>query len=79
MNKLKLFLKEINSDIDTELQDLNLNDFSSDKPLTHTHDKLINYKNAAQLALLVLSEEGGEYNYENIDSLCDGPWTTISN
>ncbi len=38
-NKLKKILQENNSDIDTELQDLNFNDFSSDKPITHAHTK----------------------------------------
>jgi hypothetical protein len=76
INKLKIFLQEHKSDINTELQDLNFNDISSDKPLTRAHAKLINYKNRAQLALLMLSEEGGEYSdicEENIDSLCNGP------
>jgi hypothetical protein len=54
------------------LQDLNFNDFSSDEPLTHARAKLINYKNAAQLALIMLSEEGGANDIE-IDSLCNGP------
>ncbi len=45
---------------DTELQDLNFNDFSSYKPLTLARAQLINYKNTAQLALLMLNEEGGE-------------------
>jgi hypothetical protein len=61
---------------DTELKDLNINDFSSDKPLTLARAQLINYKNTAQLALLMLNEEGGEcsdFCDENIDSLCDGP------
>jgi hypothetical protein len=51
VNKLKTFLRESNGEIDNKLQDLNFNDFSSDKPLTHARAKLINYKNAAQLAL----------------------------
>jgi hypothetical protein len=37
VNKLKIFLKEENSDIDTEFQELTFNDFSSDKPLTRAH------------------------------------------
>jgi hypothetical protein len=43
--------------------------------VTCAHPKLNNYKNAAQLALLMLSEEGGEFsNIEGeIDSLCNGP------
>jgi hypothetical protein len=50
VNKLKIFLQH-HSDIDTEHQDLNFNDFSSEKL---ARAKLINYKNAAQLALLML-------------------------
>jgi len=76
MNKLKLFLQEHNIDTDTELQDLTFNDYQSDKLITRSHAKLINYKNAAQLALLMLNEEGGDYSDifgENIDSSCDGP------
>ena len=42
INKLKLFLKESDNDINPEMQDLNFNDFSSDKPLTIVHAKLIN-------------------------------------
>jgi hypothetical protein len=57
VNKIKLFLQENDNDINTELQDLNFNDLSSDKPLARTHTKLLNYKNAAQLALIMLSEE----------------------
>jgi hypothetical protein len=57
VNKLKLFLQENDNDINTELQDLNFNILSSDKPLTRTRAKLINYKNAAQLALIMLGEE----------------------
>jgi hypothetical protein len=38
-------------------QTFNFNDPISDKPLTRAHAKLINYKNAAQLALLMLNEE----------------------
>ena len=57
VNKLKLFLQENDNDINTELQDLNFNVLSSDKPLTRTRAKLINYKNEAQMALIMLSEE----------------------
>jgi hypothetical protein len=39
--------------------------------LTRARAKLINYKNAAQLALLMLKEEDG--SSEHIDSLCSGP------
>jgi len=35
----------------------------------NTRAKLINYKNAAQLALLMLKEEGGSSDVETIDSL----------
>jgi len=42
VNKLKIFLKEDRSDIDTELKELNFNDFSSDKLLTLPRAKLIN-------------------------------------
>ncbi len=42
INKLKLFLKESDNDINPEMHDLNFNDFSSDKPLTIAHVKLIN-------------------------------------
>ncbi len=56
--------------------DLDFNDNQSDKPITCACAKLINYKNAAHLALLMLSKAGGDYSdilRENIDSLCDGP------
>jgi hypothetical protein len=53
--------------------DYNFNDTSSDKPLTRAHAKLINYKNAAQLALLMLKEEGGSSDYDFVDSLCSEP------
>jgi len=45
MNKLKIFLKDDNSDNVSE--DLKFNDFSSDKLLKRARAKLINYKNAA--------------------------------
>jgi ribosomal protein L21E len=41
VNKLKIFLQESNNDISNELQDLNFNKFSSGKPLTRAHTKLI--------------------------------------
>jgi hypothetical protein len=44
----------------------------SEKPLTRARAKLINYKNAAKLALLMLDEEGGSEDSEIIDSMCDG-------
>ncbi len=60
VNKLKLFLKEHESDQEQSFLDYDLNDTSSDKPLTRACAKLINYRNAAQLALLMLKEEGGD-------------------
>jgi len=71
VNKFNIFLQESNGEIDTNLQDLNFNDFSSDKPLTIFN--LINYKNAAQLALLMLGEEGRDISNDierEIESLC---------
>jgi hypothetical protein len=58
VNKLKHFLQENHSDTDTELQDLNFNNFSNDKPITRARAILINYNNAANLALLMLNDEG---------------------
>jgi hypothetical protein len=78
VNKLKLFLQEHESDQGFLVY--NFNDSSSDKPLTRARAKLINYKNAAQLALLMLKEEGGYSDFEvtnsdleTIDSLCSEP------
>ncbi len=73
MNKLKLYLKEHESDLQQTFLDYNFNDSSSEKPLTRARDKLIKYKNAAQLALLMLKEEGGSSYFETIDSLCIEP------
>ncbi len=76
VNKLKPFLHEPSDVIVNNPQDLDFQNFANDKPLTCTRAKLINYKNAAQLALLMLNKEGGELNdnlIENIDSLCDKP------
>jgi hypothetical protein len=73
MNKLKLFLQEHQSEQDQTFLDYNFNDAESDKPLTRARAKLINYKNAAQLALLMLKEEGGSSDIETIDSLCSEP------
>jgi len=42
MNKVKVFLQEHKSETDTELQDLNFNDYQNDKPITCAHAKLIN-------------------------------------
>jgi hypothetical protein len=41
--------------------------------VTRARAKLINYKNSAQLALLILIEEGGADDGETIDSLCSEP------
>jgi hypothetical protein len=78
VNKLKLFLQEHESDQNQTFLDYNFSDSSSDKPLTRAGAKLINYKNAAQLALLMLKEEGGSSDFgssdsETIDSLCSEP------
>ncbi len=72
VNKLKIFLHDSDSEQKPNLQEFNFNDLISDMPLTHAHAKLINYKNTAQLALLILNEEGGSGVGETIDSLCDG-------
>ncbi len=56
----------------TTLQYLNFNDAMTDGPITRSHARLINYKNTAQLALLMLSDEGDT----NIDSVCGGPCIT---
>jgi hypothetical protein len=74
VNKLKLFLQNKSDDIGDKPQDLNFQDFANNRPLTRAHAKLINYKNAEQLALSMLNKEGGEFSdilIENIDSLCD--------
>ena len=73
VNKLKLFLQEHQSEEEQTFLDYNFNDAESDKPLTRARAKLINYKNAAQLALLMLKEEGGSSEIETIDSLCSEP------
>jgi hypothetical protein len=73
--KFKIFLQEHKSETNPEPQDLTFNDYRSEKPITRAHAKLINYKKAAQLALLMLNEEGGDYSDilgKNIDSLSDG-------
>ncbi len=67
-------MQEEHSEIDTDLQDLNFQNFSSDMPLTRARAKLIHYKNAAQLALIMLNEKSGSNEIElEIDSLCNGP------
>jgi hypothetical protein len=68
MNKLKLFLQNSDSEENQTFLEYNFNDNVSDKPLTRARAKLINYKNAAQLALLMLNEEGGADKDETIDS-----------
>jgi hypothetical protein len=73
VNKLKLFLQEHQSDEEQTFLDYNFNDADSEKPLTRARAKLINYKNAAQLALLMLKEEGEYSEIETIDSLCSEP------
>jgi hypothetical protein len=73
VNKLKLFLQEHESDQDQTFLDYNFNDASSDKPLICARAKLIDYNNPAQLALLMLKEEGGTSHSETIDSLCSEP------
>ncbi len=50
VNKLKLFLQELPSEKDTNLQGLN-NDSHTVEPITQECDRLINNKNAAHLAL----------------------------
>ncbi len=59
MNKHKLFLQDNEGEENQTFLDYNFNDNLSDKPLTRARTKLINYKNAAQLALLMLNEDGG--------------------
>jgi hypothetical protein len=66
VNKLKLFLLNSDSEQKSNLQDLNFNDPRSDKSLTRARAKLIYYKNAAQLALLMINEEGGSDDGEII-------------
>ena len=65
-------MQDCDSDLKTDLHDLNFNDFSSDMPLMSARTKFINYKNPAQLALIMLNEEGGTDDSE-IDSLCNEP------
>jgi hypothetical protein len=73
VNKLKLFLQNKESEKSQTFLDYNFDDNLSDKPLTRARAKLINYKNAAQLALLMLNEEGGSSEFETIDPLCSEP------
>jgi hypothetical protein len=73
VNKLKLFLQNDETEEIQTFLDFNFNDNSSDKPHTRARAKLIKYKEAAQLALLMLNEEGGSSEFETIDSLCSEP------
>jgi hypothetical protein len=73
VNKLKLFLQNDAGEESQTFLDYNFNDNYSDKPLTRARAKLINYKNAVQLALLMLNEEGGSSDFGTIDSLCSEP------
>jgi hypothetical protein len=66
VNKLKIFLQNNENEENQTFMDYSFND----KPITRAHAKLINYKNAAQLALLLLNEEGGSSEF---DSLCSEP------
>jgi hypothetical protein len=70
VNKLKLFLQNEASEESQTFLDYNFNDNSSEKPLTRTSAKLIKYKDAVQLTLLMLNEEVGYTDFETIDSLC---------
>ncbi len=73
-NKIKILnVNKLQSEESQTFLDYNFNDNSSDKPLTCAQAKLINYINAAQLALLMLNEEGGSSEFETIDSLCSEP------
>jgi hypothetical protein len=73
VNKLKLFLQNSDSEENQTFLDYNFNDNFSDRLLTRACAKLINYKNSAQLAILMLNEEDGADDGETIDSLWDGP------
>jgi len=73
VNKLKLFLQNKESEENKTFLDYNFNDNSSEKLLTRARAKLLKYKDAAQLALLMLNKEGGTSDFETIDSLCSEP------
>jgi hypothetical protein len=73
VNKLKLFLQNDETEENQTFLDYNFNDNSSHKPLTRARAKLIKYKEAAQLALLMLNKEGGSSEFETFDSLCSEP------
>jgi hypothetical protein len=70
---IKFFLQDDESEETQTFLDYNFNDNLSDQPLNHAYAKLINYKSAAQLALLMLNEEGGAEDVETIDSQCSEP------
>jgi len=57
MNKLKFLFHEQTGETDTEVQELHFNDKHKDKPISCAGAKWIKYKDAAHLALLMLSEE----------------------
>jgi len=56
VEKLKLFLDNQTNETDTDMQDLKFND--EYESIRRACAKLIKYKEAAQLALLILNEEG---------------------
>ncbi len=72
--KLKLFLEEINGEKDTHFRDLNFNELQFNGPVTRTHAKLIDYKNAVQLALSILKEEEEAENETDIFAMCEIPF-----
>jgi hypothetical protein len=53
VQKLELFLQEEDSEKDTHFEDLNSNDVRFDHTITRACAKLIDYKNAVQLALSI--------------------------
>ncbi len=73
VEELKLFHENSESDIGTNIKDLNFNDMPNDGPITRAPKKLIKYKETAHLALLILNEESESEAFIDIDSLCDGP------
>jgi hypothetical protein len=58
VEKLKLFLDNQTNETDTDIQDLKFNDVPTYGSIRRACAKLIKYKEAAQLALLILNEEG---------------------
>jgi hypothetical protein len=71
VQKLKLFLEEEDSETDTHFKDLNFNDVQFNSPITRTHTKLINYKNAVQVALSILKNREETENEIDIFSMCE--------